>query len=341
MADVLIVGGGQAGLAASVCLGRLGIANTVLEKGSIGESWRTQRWDSFCMNTPNWTLNLPGSDYAGSDPDGFMDRADFVVLLEDYAARNDIPVRTGVEAIRAAPSASGWQLETSSGQMEARALIIATSSCQTPSVPSFAHKLPDGIASLSAADFRSAAALPPGRVLVVGSAQSGVQIAEDLVDAGREVMLSVGNVGRIPRRYRGRDVIYWYDRIGLMDRSTSDLDDPRRRFGGQPQYTGWRGGHTVSLQKLRHDGVRLLGRTRDIDEGRVWLDNDLRANIAAADRYAADFCKSVDAFIDANGLNVPPDTGDDPVHAPVTDLESIPQPASLDLEAENVTSVIW
>lgn len=341
MPDVIVIGAGQAGLAASVCLSRLGIDHVVLEKHETGASWRRQRWDSFCLNTPNWTLNLPGCDYTGAEPDGFMDRDDFVDLLVGYANDFKVPVRPGVEVHHAAPMDDGWRVETSSGGMRARAIIVATSTHQSPRIPLAAESLDRRILSLSAADYRAPDQLPDGKVLIVGAAQSGMQIVEDLQEAGREIFLATSSVGRIPRRYRGRDVIYWYDRTGLMDRQASDLEDPRQVFGGQPQYTGWRGGHTISLQKFYRDGVRLLGRVEEIDGATLGLAADLRQNIAAADRSSMQFCRNVDAFIERHGLSFPADGGDDPAHDPLEDLESVPEPESLNLADEGVTAVIW
>ncbi len=338
MADVVIVGGGQAGLAASVCLSKLNIDHLVLEKDEVGGSWRHQRWDSFYMNTPNWTLNLPGQDYDGADPDGFMNRDEFVDLLEGYAKRFAVPLRLGVEVTRTSPTGTGWTLETSDGPLTAQALIIATSTYQAPSIPAVAKNLSPDIVSLSAADYRTPDMLPPGKALVVGSAQSGMQIVEDLHAAGRDVFLSVGEAGRVPRRYRGRDLNYWYDKTGLMDRKASDLADPRRKFGGQPQIAAW---HTISLQGFHRNGIRLLGRVDGIDGTMLRLRQDLRENIAAADRHSEKFCRDVDTYIERNGLSFPADEGDDPIHAPLDDLEQVPEPGTLDLASEGLSSVIW
>lgn len=341
MPDVVIVGAGQAGLAASACLSRLGIDHVVLEKNEIGASWRRQRWDNFCLNTPNWTLNLPGRDYAGGDPDGFMERDGFVDLLVCYAKDFNVPVRHSVEVRRATPEDNGWRIETSSGPMRARAIIVATSTHQSPRIPPEAEFLDKRILSLSAADYRAPDRLPDGKILIVGAAQSGMQIVEDLQEAGREIFMATSPVGRIPRRYRGRDVIYWYDRTGLMDRQASDLEDPRQIFGGQPQYTGWRGGHTISLQKFHRDGVRLLGRVEGIDGAALRLAADLRQNIAAADRSSAQFCSNIDAFIERHGLSFPADDGDDAAHDPLDDLETVPELEALSLADEGITAVIW
>jgi putative flavoprotein involved in K+ transport len=341
MPDIIIIGAGQAGLAASVCLSRLEIDHVVLEKHEIGASWRRQRWDNFCLNTPNWTLNLPGRDYAGGNPHGFMDRDDFVDLLEGYAEDFEVPARQGVDVRRAAAIQSGWQLETSSGPMRARAIIVATSTHQTPKFPPAAKHLDKSILSISAADYRAPNQLPDGKILVVGAAQSGMQIVEDLLEGDREVILSTGSVGRIRRRYRGCDAIYWYDQLGLMDRRASELDDPRQIFGGQPQYTGRHGGHTISLQKFHREGVRLLGRVEDVNGGTLRLAADLRQNIAAADRSSAQFCHNVDAFIERHGLSCPADDGDDPAHDPFDDLNAVSEPQALSLNKEGITTVIW
>lgn len=340
MPDVVVVGAGQAGLAASACLTRHDIDHVVLEKCEIGASWRNQRWDSFCLVTPNWTVRLPGQEYDGPEPDGFMSGSAFVAFLENYAARFDVPIESPVEATRAKPNDRGWSLETNTGTKQARALIVATSNYQTPLIPPFTAALDTRIKSLSAANYRSAAQLPPGRVLVVGSAQSGGQIVDDLLIAGREVVLSVCRAGRVPRRYRGRDAIKWQDLIGFLDRPATALDDPRNRFGGEPHMTGRNGGHTISLQDFHNKGVRLIGRTAGVDGATISLDPDLRKNITAADQFSSSFCADVDAYIVNKGLDAMPDEGE-PGHAPVASLVSYPEPDRLDLATEGITSVIW
>ena len=343
MPDVVIVGAGQAGLSASACLSQLGIDHVVLEKNEIGASWRRQRWDSFCLVTPNWTVRLPGQRYGGPDPDGFMSGQAFVEFLVQYAERTEVPLRTSVEAKQATPTKSGWELATSAGTINCRALIVATSNYQSPALPPFANRLPPGIMSMSAAEYRSAEKLPPGRILVVGSAQSGGQIVEDLQIAGRDVILSVSRAGRVPRRYRGRDAIDWQDRLGLLDRPATALDDPRNRFGGEPHMTGRDGGHTVSLQNFHAGGVRLIGRIRNIDGTALNLEPGLRENIRRADQFSEKFCRDVDTHIEQLGLlglHAPTDTGE-PKHASATSLDSYAEPDHLDLAAEGVLAVIW
>ena len=340
MPDVAIIGAGQAGLAASVCLSRLGIDHIVLEKHEIGASWRRQRWDSFCLVTPNWTVRLPGQDYGGSEPDGFMSGRDFVAFLEQYAGRFNVPIQFSTNVQTAVPSDGGWTLTTDRGPVRTRAVIVATSTYQRPSLPAFATRIDPVIASISAADYRSADQLPQGRVLVVGSAQSGGQIVEDLLIAGREVVLSVSKAGRVPRRYRGRDAIEWQDLLGFLDRPAAALDNPRMRFGGEPHMTGRNGGHTLSLQSFQAQGVCLLGRIRDADRSSLRLERDLRANLVAADQFAADFCSDIDAYIKQAGLAAPPAV-EEPGHAPIAALARFDEPDRLDLEAERIAAIVW
>lgn len=340
MTDVIIVGAGHAGLAASACLQTHGIEHCVLERGQIGESWRNQRWDSFCMNTPNWTLNLPDKPYAGDDPDGFMTKDGFIDYLVGYADAQRLPVRANITVTHARYSEAQWHLQTSKEPIQSRVLLVATSTYQHPNIPESGN-LASSIVTISAADYRHPDTLPPGRVMVIGSAQSGMQIVDDLLDAGREVLLSTGKAGRVPRRYRGRDLNYWYDKLGLMDRRAGDLDDPRRRWSGQPQISGWDGGHTVSLQKFHRKGVRLLGRYTYCDETVFHFGQDLRENIAAADRHSAEFCRSIDHYIEAGDLTFPSDAGDDPMHDPIDDLTTIPEPDRIDVTNEGISAVIW
>ena len=341
MNDITIVGAGHAGLAASVCLQKFNIEHCVLERGQVGESWRSQRWNNFYMNTPNWTLNLPGKPYGGNDPDGFMAKSDFVKYLADYAHDQHIPIKENIEVTHAKFLDKHWHLRTNDGPSRTRALLVATSTYQHPHIPACSNLASTAILSLNAANYRTPDALPPGKILVVGSAQSGMQIVDDLLYAGRDVILSTGKTGRVPRRYRDRDLNYWYDKIGLMDRRAGDLQDPRQRWSGQPQISGWNGGHTVSLQKFHRNGVRLLGRYAGFDEGIMHFRQDLRENMDAADRHSKNFCRTIDNYIKAENLEFPPDTGDDPIHDPIKDLNVIPEPSQISPTDEGISTIIW
>lgn len=340
MPDVVIIGAGQAGLAASVCLSRLGIDHVVLEKHEIGASWRRQRWDSFCLVTPNWTVRLPGQEYGGPDPDGFMSGGEFIEILERYADRFNVPVQCGTEVTNATPLENGWQLATNTGVIETRAVIVATSTYQAPSLPAFASNVDSGIVSMSAADYRSADNLPPGGVLVVGSAQSGGQIVEDLLIDGRNVVLSVSRAGRVPRRYRGRDAIEWQDLLGFLDRPASALENGRQRFGGEPHMTGRDGGHTVSLQNFHAQGVTLVGRIKNAEGSILKLDKDLHSNMVAADRFATNFCHDIDAYIQRTGLSAPR-VENEINHAPLSAQDGFDEPDRLNLSAAGITSIVW
>ncbi len=258
--DVIIVGAGQAGLATSYYLCQQGIEHLVLERGRIGESWRTKRWDSFALVTPNWTVQLPGAAYDGADPDGFMSGAAFVDHLGHWAGAFSAPVHEGVAVTRVSPGdARRFRIDTSEGGLEADAVVVATSTYQTPRVPALANDLPKTITQLNAEHYRSPGVLPDGSVLVVGSGQTGCQIAEELNEAGRDTYLCVGKAGRLPRRYRGRDCLYWQDGMGTLDRTTDMLDTPAQRFRGDPHLSGKAGGRTLSLHDFRGNGITPLG----------------------------------------------------------------------------------
>ena len=293
------------------------------------------------MNTPNWTLNLPAKPYEGSDPDGFMAKLDFIKYLTNYAKDQNIPIKPNVEVTHAKFSERHWHLRTSGGTTRARALIVATSTYQYPHIPACSHFASTALFSVNAANYRKPDALPPGKILVVGSAQSGVQIVDDLLNAGRDVILSTGTAGRVPRRYRGRDLNYWYDKTGLMDRKASDLQDPRQRWSGQPQISGWNGGHTISLQKFYRNGVRLLGRFAGYDGHIMYFKQDLRQNMAAADRHSKTFCRNIDDYIASKNLKFPADTGDDPIHNPIKDLSVISEPSRIIPTDEGISTIIW
>ncbi|HEX7472595.1 MAG TPA: NAD(P)/FAD-dependent oxidoreductase, partial [Candidatus Limnocylindrales bacterium] len=293
----VVVGGGSAGLAAGYHLGRAGVETVVLERDRIGETWRSQRWDSFVLNTPAWYSRLPGDpEPAAEERDAFLSAPSFLERLEGYAARHGIPVRTGttVTRVAAADTARGGLVVSVDGpggsdEFRTASIVVASGILNVPRVPPIAGSLPTGIRQLTVAGYRRARDLPAGAVLVVGSAQSGVQIAEDLVAEGRVVYLCTSSVGRARRRYRGRDMFEWLAQAGFFDRTPDQLPEPRTRFPANPQTSGVGPlGHTVSLQSLAALGVTLLGRPRSITGDRLLLDDTLGANIAFGDRISAD-----------------------------------------------------
>ena len=341
MLEVVVIGGGQAGLAAGACLAQMKIEHLVVEKGEIGESWRRYRWDNFSLVTPNWTINLPGYQYDGTEPNGFLTRDEFVQILEKYAEEKNVCVRTGLHIFRAIRSPNGWQLETSNGEIKCRALIIATSNYQKPNIPELENSLDPEIYSLSSAEYKSSNKLPTGGVLVVGSAQSGCQIAEDLLIDGRDVTLSVSRAGRLPRRYRGRDAIDWQNRMGFLDKKVEDLENIRMKFGGEPHMTGRNGGYTISLQGLEVKGVRLVGRLNNIQGSTCYFDNDLNKNVCSADNYSKMFCDSVDKFIKLAGNDVDPDNFLNDTIKVGHRLSDGEELSSVNLKKNGITTVIW
>jgi putative flavoprotein involved in K+ transport len=326
--DCVVVGAGPAGLAASAALSADGIEHVVLERGRPGESWRTQRWDSFRLNTPGWMNRLLGEQAR----DAYLTGAEVAQRLEKLAA--DRPVRFGARVERLAPDGDGYALDTGDGTMRARTVIVASGDQNLPRVPRLARALPGRVAQYHTADYREPGGLPPGGVLVVGSAQSGCQIAEDLLAVERRVVLATGPVGRVPWRHRGRDTFEWLVDAGFFDQRPQDLPD--RSVMGDPQPIVASGGRSLSLQALARAGATLGGRLVAVTGERVGFDGSAAANLAAGDAFAARIRAMVDNLIDRHGLPLPPFEAD-PTDAPV----ALDPPATLDLRAEEIGSVIW
>ena len=339
---VAIIGAGQAGLACSHELTRLRIPHVVLEKGAaVGHAWRAQRWDSFSLVTPNWMTRLPGRPYDGPEPDAFMPRTDFIRWLEDYAASFQAPVRTGVEVTGLRPEDGGWVLATPSGAIEADNVVVATATYQSERIPSLASSFPASIHQVHAGQYRNPQSLPEGSVLVVGSAQSGCQIAEEIQLSGRQVYLSTGTAGRLPRRYRGVDANRWQDRMGLLDRTPDMLESPAHRFRGDPHLTGTGGGRTLNLHTFARMGIRLLGKLSGADGDTLRFENDLDQNVAYADDYAEKFQAAVDQFIDREGLDIPPADERNSDFGGPQRARAPAAPAQIDLRKESIRSVVW
>ncbi|MCY3873356.1 MAG: NAD(P)-binding domain-containing protein [Rhodobacteraceae bacterium] len=309
--DVIVIGAGQAGLCASCFLSGHGIEHVVLEAGRIGESWRSQRWDSFCLVTPNWTVKLPGMS-PHADPDGFMPCSEFVAFMEGFAGSFSAPVETStkVTAIRRGRSGARFEVQTSRGTRCCDVLIICCGMYQSIRRPAVACHVPADINQIDVCSYRKPDELADGSVLVVGSGQSGAQVAEEVRDAGREVYLCVGRAGRIPRRYRGRDLSCWQFDMGYLDRTPDQLESPADRFRGDPHVSGLNGGHTLNLHQFLRDGIKLLGSLEHVSNGTIGFADNLETNMRAADAFADAFCRSVDSFIRDNGIDVPPPDDD-------------------------------
>ena len=323
-----IVGAGPAGIAVSEQLSAVGHDHVVLERGDVGETWRSQRWDGFRLNGPNWMSAIPGP------PGAFGSREDIVASLEQRARVLPVQGFTAVEDVRA--HRAGYLVSTSSGTLIARNVVLAGGAQNVPSVPAFARGLSASIEQLHAAGYIQPDALPDGRVLVVGSAQSGVQIAEELLEAGREVLLATSHVGRVPRRHRGRELFDWWREMSMLETPRAEAQ-PHELAGALPQLSGTHGGHTVSLQQLAREGVMLLGRLQGVDGARATFADDLAANVALGDFVSARVRSAIDGHIAATGQPAMSQV-DDPAEASLEDLRA---PASLDLRAIGVSTVIW
>lgn len=337
--ETVIIGGGQAGLATSYHLGQRGREHVVLEQSDrAGHAWRSGRWDSFTLVTPNWTFQLPGAPYEGNEPNGFMPRDEIVSCFEKYVERFHLPVQFNVEvaSVERRPDERGYTIRAGETVWEARNVVVAAGLYQHPKLPPFHKDLPAEVTHVHSGRYRNPGGLPGGAVLVVGSAQSGCQIAEELYRSGRRVYLSVGSAGRVPRRYRGRDVVEWLLLAGFFDRTVEKLPSPEARFAGNPHITGRDGGHTLNLHQFAKDGVVLLGHLRGVRQGKVSVASDLKDGLAKADKFEADVVKMIDGYIQQQGLDAPPETL--PAPRDGYDVEGI---AEVDLRAAGITSVIW
>jgi putative flavoprotein involved in K+ transport len=338
--ETVIIGAGQAGLATSYCLGQLKREHLVLEqKAAPASSWRDDRWDSFTLVTPSWTIRLPGAEYAAPDPNGFMPRDEVAQYLGRYAADNRLPIRFGtrVSVVQPQNGPARFRIETSQGTLNAANVVVATGLYQQPRIPGYAPDLPGNVLQLVSGRYRHPRLLPPGAVLVAGGGQSGCQIAEELYQSGRKVYLSIGKAPRAPRRYRGRDIFEWLDLTGFFNRSAEMLPTPRARFAANPTVSGKDGGHTLNLYRFAREGVTLLGHIRGTTDGKISLSPDLAESLAFADAAETNMLGMVDAHIASQGLDVPADEARPELRA------GFDQPAieQLDLRAAGITTVIW
>ncbi|MBX5185082.1 NAD(P)-binding domain-containing protein [Rhizobium sp. NZLR5] len=335
--DVVVIGAGWAGLGVSYWLARRGLRHSVLERGRIGETWRTQRWESFRMNTPNVQTVMPGDRYEGPDPYGVFTRDQFVALLEDFAGRNGLPIEADTAVSELAREDGVYRLTTSQGTLRARKVIVASGNLNCPVRPIPPDALPPDLCQIDASGYRSAADLPGGAVLVVGSGQSGAQIVEELAEAGRTVFLATSRVGRLPRRYRGRDIMIWLLESGLLDVRREEVI----RLAGRIPPRGVLGSeHTISLQGLGAQGIVLLGRLTGVaGGGRLSFADDLETNVRFADEASDNAKRHIDDYIGRTGIDAPV-SQPDPAE---TVAWRRPDPAinSLDLSLSGITSLVW
>ena len=333
---VVVVGGGQAGLSISYLLKQRGISHVVLEGKRIASAWRDERWDSFCLVTPNWQCRLPGHPYEGDDPHGFMGKDAIVAYVESYAARFELPVREGVwvKSVKRAESRAGFEIATSAGAITAEQVVVATGGYHRPRVPDYAAQL--GVMQLHSSEYRNGAALPPGEVLVVGTGQSGCQIAEDLHLLGRKVHLAVGSAPRCARRYRGRDVVEWLEQMGhyeLPIDKQSNPEDLRER--ANHYVTGRAGGHDLDLRRFALEGMKLYGPATSFEAGKLFFAPKLRQHLDHADDVYRSINRGIDAYIEKHGIQAPAEAEYAAVWQPAQ------EPSQLDLAASGISAVIW
>ena len=317
-----------------------GIDHVVLERDRVATEWRNRRWDSFCLVTPNWQCQLPGFAYSGDDPDGFIVRDEIVQYLQMYAASFDPPLVEGVSATRLRGRKDGtFEIGTDRGTLTADQVVIATGPYQVPRIPRMAERIPDAITQLHSSAYRNAAQLPEGAVLIVGTGQSGCQIAEDLHLEGRSVHLATGSAPRVARFYRGRDVVAWLDDMGTYTRGIDQFADADAvRFRANHYGTGRDGGHDLDLRAFAREGMALHGRLTGVSNGRLTFGRDLRANLDGADAVSESIKDSIDAWIAGQGVEAPVEARYVPLWEPGPEAEN---PPDLDLASAGITSIIW
>jgi len=334
--EVIIIGGGQAGLSLSWHMKTAGIDHVVFERREQFHAWKKQRWDSFCLVTPNWQCKLPGYDYMGNDPHGFMVKDEIIRFVDGFAKTFSPPVREGVEVLSLMPDAAGFALSTTAGEFTASKVCIATGGYHTPITPRMAERLPKRLTQLHANEYRNPAQLPPGAVLVVGTGQSGCQIAEDLHLEGRQVHLAVGSAPRVSRFYRGRDVVDWLQDMGHYDLPITDHPMQEGVRGKANHYvTGRDGGRDIDLRKFAVEGMALYGHLATVDGEIISFANDLKQSLDQADATNERIKDGIDAYIAERNIDAPAETRYVPLWQPPG--ENPP----LDLEAAGITSIIW
>jgi putative flavoprotein involved in K+ transport len=333
----VVVGAGHCGLAMSRCLAERSVDHVVLERGEVANSWRTQRWDSLRLLTPNWMTRLPGFAYRGDDPDGYLGAPEVVRLIEDYAAESAAPVRTGTTVTSVRPDGCGYLVRTDQGDWHARTVVVATGAASVATVPApLAEQVPAGITTVTSADYRNPGVLPGGGVLVVGASASGIQIAEELQRSGRPVTLAVGEHVRMPRTYRGRDILWWMDASGVLDERYDEVPDlPRARSLPSMQLVGSPQRATVDLDTLRRLGVRLVGRLAGVRDGTAQFSGSLPNVCALADLKLGRLLDTIDAWAEKAGADA-----DRPERFAPTEVPA-PVPLSVRLVADEIGTIVW
>jgi len=340
---VVVVGGGQAGLSISYCLKQKGIEHIVFEKNAIAHSWETKRWNTFCLVTPNWQCTLPGYSYSGNDPHGFMQRDQIVQYVRDYARSFNPPIKEGVGVEKIVPKRTGFEIETAIGSYTADHVVIAVGGYHRPKIPRMTESFPSEIVQLHSSTYKTPDDLPAGAVLVVGTGQSGAQIAEDLHLAGRQVHLCVGSAPRSPREYRGKDVVDWLDQLGYYDLTVDEHPQKESvRTKTNHYVTGRGGGREIDLRQFATEGMQLHGRLNRVETvaasptaSRIFFEDDLKQNLDRADEVAESIKGTIDKYIEKEQIEAPID----PPYEPAWQPENMPE--SVDLKEASIRTIIW
>nr|WP_311132557.1 NAD(P)-binding domain-containing protein [Nonomuraea gerenzanensis] len=332
----VVIGAGHAGLAASHFLRERAIDHLVLERGEVANSWRRERWDSFRLLTPNWQSRLPGLAYEGPDPDGYQSAKEVTQFIEGFATLCRAPVRTGTNVTSVRRDGGGYRVTTGHGEIACRTVVIASGACNLAAVPGFAEAVPPSVEQVTPFDYREPGRLPDGGVLVVGASATGVQLAAELRRSGRPVILSVGEHVRLPRTYRGRDVLWWMDASGVWDQRHDELDDlTRARRLPSPQLAGTPERRTLDLNALTSIGVEPVGRWAAVRDGRALFSGGLRNVFSLADLKLERLLDTFDAWAREH----------DPAIGPVERLPPTRVPRSprlqLDLRAGEIRTIVW
>jgi putative flavoprotein involved in K+ transport len=334
----VVIGAGHAGLAASYFLSERSIDHVVLERGEVANSWRRERWDSLRLLTPNWQSGLPGLPYDGTDPDGYLTMPEVVALIERFAGHSRAPVRTGVDVTSVQPAGDGYQIATSDGEFRARSVVIASGACNQPVVPPLKDAVPESVAQVTPFDYRGPDQIADGGVLVVGASATGVQLAAELRRSGRPVMLSVGEHVRLPRVYRGRDVLWWMDASGVWDQRFDEVEDlTRARRLPSPQLVGTPERATLDLNALTDLGVELVGRLAAVRDGAALFSGGLRALFSLADLKMDRLLDGFDEWARTEGCDAEVDA---PERFAVT---AVPERTrlQLDLRRGEIRTILW
>lgn len=334
----VVIGAGHAGLAMSRCLAERSIEHVVLERGEVANSWKTERWDSLRLLTPNWQSRLPGYGYRGDDPDTYRTMPETIAFIEGYAEAISAPVQTHTAVTSVRPSDDGYEVLAVGERWQCRSVVLATGACNIPLVPRMAEAMPPAITTLTSQDYRNPDQLPDGGVLVVGASASGTQIADEVHGSGRPVTLSVGEHIRSPRVYRGMDIEWWMDRAGVLDERYDEVDDINRaRSVPSLQLAGSDDRRTVDLNYLTRQGVRLVGRLAAINDSNAQFSGSLRNVCALSDLKMKRLLEGIDDWATENGVDdevAPPDRLERTV------VEASP-PLGISLASGEIRSVIW